>query len=372
MISQASTSIKAATMLASSALLFLTGCNWDSHADTAAPYLHRVATGQVTLQSEYQVDREFAGEVQAGQSSRLGFEFPGQVAEVFVDVGDTVTAGQELARMDTRLLDSERDELQARRAELEAELDTAERNFQRVRSLQAERLASERELDELRGRTRVLQASLQRVDAALQANKVRLEKSVLRAPFPAEVAERMVDSGVVVAAGTPVVALVQDEVREVHAGVPADLAEALQSGETVVVRAQGRSITGTVIGRGPVVDAATRSRTVRLAVAEDWSPGTLAYAAIPVPISTAGAWLPDTAVTEGARGTWVVYVAVDQGDLEAVLETRSVVVHHANRGELFVSGALQDGDLVVTAGLHRLAPGQRVLTGEPLRIAATD
>ena len=50
MISQASTPIKAATMLASSALLFLTGCNWDSHADSPALYFLCFATGYVTLQ----------------------------------------------------------------------------------------------------------------------------------------------------------------------------------------------------------------------------------------------------------------------------------------------------------------------------------
>jgi RND family efflux transporter MFP subunit len=372
MIIRPGTAIKTTAALAAATSLFLSGCDWDSHADTATPYLHRVDTVTVEVQPDYRLEREFAGEVQAGQSSRLGFEFPGQVAGVLVDVGDTVTAGQALARMDTRLLETERNELQARRGELEAELDTAVRNLERVRSLQAERLASERELDELEGRTRVLRASLQRVDAALQANTVRLEKSVLRAPFPAQVAERMIDAGVVVAAGAPVVSLVQDAVREIHAGVPSELAATLRDGEVVSVRAGGRTADGIVIGRGPVVDAATRSRTVRIAVAEDWSPGTLAYVGLGVPVQTTGAWLPDVAVTEGARGTWVVYAAVGQGDREAVLESRSVVVHHARGGDLYVSGALQDGDEVVATGLHRLAPGQRVLTGEPSGLAAVD
>ena len=366
--------IKTITALAVAAVssLLLTGCNSDSLADTAVPYLHRVATVPVAMQPGYRVEREFAGEVQAGQNSRLGFEFPGQVAVVLVDVGDAVDSGQELARMDTRLLESERDELLAQRAELEAELQTAERDLARIRSLQAERLASERELDERVGRARVLEASLQRVDAALQANRVRLDKSTLRAPFPAVIAERMVDAGVVVAAGAPVVELVQDAVREVHAGVPDELAVNLRVGDPIPVRAGAVRVQGAVIGRGPIVDAATRSRTVRVAVDADWPPGSLAYAALGVPVDTAGAWLPDTAVTEGTRGTWVVYAAVDEGDREARLEARSVVVHHASGERVFVSGALADGEPVVATGLHRLAPGQRVLTGDPEALAAAD
>ena len=49
-----------------------------------------------------------------------------------------------------------------------------------------------------------------------------------------------------------------------------------------------------------------------------------------------------------------------------------LVVHHARGAELFVSGALQDGDPVVATGLHRLAPGQRVLTGDPSGLAAAN
>lgn len=372
MINGVSSMIKATVVTTAIAGLLMSGCNWDSRADLAPPYLHQVVTVAVETQPGYRVEREFAGEVQAGQNSVLGFEFPGQVAAVLVDVGDAVSTGQELARMDTSLLISERDQLSAQRSELEAEYETSRRNLERVRSLQAERMASEREFDELSGRVRVLEASLQRIDAALQANQVRLDKSVMRAPFPAVVAERLVDSGVVVAAGTPVVALVQNAVREVHSGVPADLAESLQAGDAVAVGNEVASSEGTVIGRGPLVDAATRSRIVRISVPGDWSPGTLAFVSLTVPVEKTGTWLPATAVTEGTRGTWVVYAAVDQGDGEAILEARSVVVHHARENELFVSGALSTDDRVVAAGLHRLAPGQRVRMGESPQIAAAN
>ncbi len=97
-----------------------------------------------------------------------------------------------------------------------------------------------------------------------------------------------------------------------------------------------------------------------MAIEDDWAPGEIAYLIVGVDIEMSGAWLSDTAVTEGARGTWVVYAAVPQGDGRAMLESRSVVIHHAVAGRLYVSGALYDGDQVVVGGLHRYAPGQRV------------
>ena len=361
----------AAFLLAVSSVAALQGCGRESRADaTASPYLHRVETAPVRLQPDYRIEREFAGEVQAGQSSRLGFELPGQLEALTVNVGDTVTAGDLMARLDTSLLESERAELTAQRAELQAELETTQRNLERIERLRTEQLASERERDELQGRTRVLQASLQRLDAALQANRTRFEKSELRAPFDAAIAGRLVDLGVVVDAGQPVFQLEQSGVREVRAGVPVALADTLGNGQSVRIRVGQNVTSGQVIGLNPVVDQATRSRTVRVRVTEDWAPGDLAYLQFEVPVATTGAWLPDSAVTEGARGTWVVYAAVDAGDARWRLETRSVVIHHARRNELFVSGALNDSDRVVSGGLHRLAPGQMVRVTEVPALAA--
>ena len=280
-----------------------------------------------------------------------------------------MVAGQLLAQLDTRLLEAERNELAAQRAELQAELETAQRNLARVEKLQSERLASERELDDLAGRTRVLEASLQRVDAALQANSIRFEKAELRAPFDAGIAQRLLDSGVVVNAGQAVFSLVEADVREVRAGVPAAIANRLNLGDAITVRADSVVAEGQLIALGPVVDQATRSRVVRVRVAGNLRPGGLAYLQIGVPMDQRGAWVPDSAVTEGVRGTWVVYAAEDVGDARARLEARSVTVHYARENDLFVSGALIQGDQIVTSGLHRLAPGQLVRTGEDKLIA---
>lgn len=351
-----------ALVLAAGGLVFFSqGCSLDSRADSLTePYLHRVETSEIRFEPGYDVLREFAGEVQAGQSSELGFEFPGQLLELYVDEGESVVAGQLLARMDTGLLQAERDQLTAQKAELQAELETAQRNLERVEKLQSEQLASERELDELKGRTRVLQASLQRADAGVEANGIRMAKSELRAPFSASIVQRFLDSGVVVSAGQPVFSLVDAGMREVRAGVPAAIADRLNIDDSVWVLVGEKQIEGRLIAKGPVVDQATRSRVVRVWVADDLPPGGLAYLQIAVPNEQRGAWVPDSAVTEGARGTWVVYAVIDSGDNRAHLESRSVVIHHASENTLFVSGALDDGERVVTSGLHRLAPGQLV------------
>lgn len=348
----------------------LQGCGADSHAaQDSEPYLHNVATHVVSLQPGYLLEREFAGEVRAGQASELGFELAGQVTDLLVDEGDEIERGQVLARLDTNLLESRRDELAAQLEELRAERDTTRRDLERVERLSTENLASERERDNLAGRVRVLEASLDRVAATFEANEIRLAKSELKAPFHSRIAQRHVDSGVVVDAGTPVFTLVESGAREVRAGVPLSIADTLAVGDSIEVRAGDDLVDGQVIQVGAVVNQATRSRAVRVAVDEAWAPGEIAYLKVGVEIDTSGAWLPDSAVTEGVRGTWVVYVAKPEGDGRAVIESRSVVIHHASAARVFVSGALHEGDQVIAGGLHRLAPGQPVRTTPSARIA---
>lgn len=348
-------------------VLLLVACDWESQADNATPpYLHRVSVQAVHLQDQFDVEREFAGQVESRQNPTVAFELAGTLSELLVNEGDAASAGQVLARLDTQLLDAQRQELEARADEINTELSLAQRNLARIERLEKEQLASERERDELSSNVRLLQASLQRNQAALDGNRIRLEKSELRAPFDAGIQLRLADEGTVVAAGAPVFNLVETGLREVRAGLPVHLANQLTIGERLPIRVADQRTTGELIAIGAVVDQSTRSRVVRFIVNADWAPGELAYITVSEPMEqSAGAWLPDTAVTEGLRGSWVVYVANPSGDQQATLEKRSVTVHHAANGMLFVSGALSDNDLVVSSGLHRVAPGQQVRLNTP-------
>ncbi len=353
--------VAAAAVLGLSGVIAIQGCGTDIQASQEEEsYLHVAETQPVRMQSGYVLEREFAGEVRAGQTSDLGFELAGQITELLVDEGQDIRHGQLLARLDSRIVLAQGDELDAQLAELDAELQTVRRNLERAERLRGDNLISERERDNLAGRVDVLNASLDRVRAAREVNEIRLGKLELRAPFDSRIDRRHVDSGVVVEAGSPIFSLVESGAREVRAGVPVSMAERLHPGKAVEVRVGRKVSVGHVIHLGPVVNQATQSRFVRIAVEDPWSPGEIAYLLIGVNIEMAGAWVPAAAVTEGVRGTWVVYAAMPEGDSRARLESRSVVIHHAAGGRLYVSGSLSDGETIVSGGLHRLAPGQRI------------
>ncbi len=77
--------------------------------------------------------------------------------------------------------------------------------------------------------------------------------------------------------------------------------------------------------------------------------------------STAGFWVPITALTDGVRGTWNVYTldTVENSDLYT-LNNHPVEVLHAEEDKAFIRASLDTGQLLLQSGLHRLVPGQIV------------
>ena len=114
----------------------LVGCGETTQAQPAAePTILTVETLVLTQSNSYAVQREYVGVVRAGQQANLGFELAGKVEEILVDVGDRVTKGQPLIRLDTQLLETELSQLKAQSEEVKAQLNLVAANLKRQRSL---------------------------------------------------------------------------------------------------------------------------------------------------------------------------------------------------------------------------------------------
>jgi RND family efflux transporter MFP subunit len=191
--------------------------------------------------------------------------------------------------------------------------------------------------------------------------EIRLDKSVLRAPFAGQVARRTIDTGVTVAAGQPVLRLLQDDRRLVRIGLPTWIDP--RTHLDVQVEVAGQPVPAELNAVRPDIDPATRTRPVLYAI--DAMPGVAfgATAALHVEqrISEPGAWVPVGALREGLQGVWTVLVV----DAEGVVRQTGVEVQHVEAERAFVTGAFKDGARLVEAGPHRVTPGQRVrVTGE--------
>lgn len=343
-------------------MILLTGCNVES-STAIETYHQQVLPLTVEQLGELPVSRRFSGLIKTTQRSDLGFELGGKLAQLNMHEGDRVEAGQVLAALDTTLLSIERRELQAQKAEAKASLKLVKANLERQRTLEKDGYASKQRRDELLAEKGVLEASLQRLNASLEANSIRVEKSHLKAPFSGVISERYFEAGTVVATGTPVFRLIQTDVLEAHIGVPKAMARQLELGSLQKVYVGGVGRQATVIGIGSDLKAGTHTATVRLQLGSktEFFPGDLVELELSDSIKQAGYYIPLSSLTEGLRGLWNVYALVlDEPTGLYRLETRDVQINYADDNKVYVQGALESGDQIVASGLHRLVPGQLV------------
>lgn len=231
--------------------------------------------------------REVTGALRSPRRSLLASQQSGLVIDLKLDEGDAVTAGQVIARLDTRLaeLTVTREEATtlAKRGsvtEREAQLEKVKRDQSRVEELVAKSSAGPLEADDARTNVKLAEARLAQAKADLTTAEggLALAKESLRqmsvvAPFAGRVAKRWTQVGQWVQAGDGVVEIVALDTIEARLDVPENLlARLLEAAPSVVPSTTQPPSAGDTKGGGTVGSAATaRAIVVRVrALNEDF------------------------------------------------------------------------------------------------------
>lgn len=338
--------------------LSLAGC--DEAAEAPEPPIRPV---RVTTVAEATTTQRLSlsGVVEAQTEVALAFRIGGRMVERAVDVGDVVTAGQLVARLDSA---DEENALRAARAALaaaESQLFDARANFARQEQLLERGFTTRQRFDEAR---RILDTAAAQVDSAtaqLDIALTRVADTELRADAPGAVTARGAEPGEVVQPGMMIVRVARDDGRDAVFDAPeAMLRIAPRNPEVMVALSLDPSITATGRVRevAPSADAATG--TFRVRVGLDSPPEAMRLGSVVIGSILAGGAggmpLPAAALTRdgGAPAVWVVDPAT------STVSLRQVEVARFGPGEVVLSGGLAPGEVVVTAGVQALRPGQQV------------
>jgi RND family efflux transporter MFP subunit len=266
-----------------------------------------------------------------------------------------------LARLDTRLLDAERQEIQASLLQTQADVDLATSTLKRNLELKKSGYVSEQLLDENRGQLMSLEAAKQRLQASQHANQLKLDKSKLLAPFDGTISQRQHNLGEVVAAGSPVFTLVGNVNPEAYIGVPVAIANQFAPGQEVHIRVQDQTFIAQIAGMSAEVNPISRTLQLRISLPKDARVinGEIAYLHQRQEVAQAGYWVPISALTDGIRGLWNLYLVTANSD-EAKIERRDVEILYTTQDRAFIQGAIQANENYVSQGLHKLVVGQVV------------
>ncbi len=326
-----------------------------------------VATLRVRYQESYETTVAFTGRIRAAAVSRLAFEQPGRILAIPLREGDRFAPGDILARLDDSRLRAEEEAAIARLKEAEADRDLARQTVRRSRALFKAGHVSRQRLDEAEARLHASEAAVKGAQAQLRRIRVALAQTRIRAPFAGIVTRRLVDEGTVVAAGTPVLAVMTtDGPVEALVGLPEAEADHLVIGRRYLVRLEdGREIEAGLAGLVPQLQPGSRAVVARLAlpVAVAVPDGALVSLLLTRRVPMRGFWLPLEALTADLRGLWRVYALeedAERGWPYARVRFENVQILHASGDRVYVTGTVRDGARLIATGLHRVVPGMLV------------
>ena len=298
------------------------------------------------------------GSINAWQDVIIAPEVGGyRVAEVHVDVGDRVTAGQILVELSTGLLMAEVATRQAQLKQREAELLNAEASLRRGESLAAMDSLAEADLDRLKSEALAAEALLESAQADLETSMLRLEFAHVKAPDHGVITSRTVTVGQIAQAGGEMLRLLRQGRVEWRGEVPESQLAALKTGQTVTITtADGSVITGRIRTVAPTISNVSRTALiyVDLESSEQVRPGMFARGAIEIGRSM-GFTVPLQSLVSADGYSYVFVVGHDR-----VVERRRIETGAVSDDDIEVLSGLESGDRVVERGAGFLKDGDLV------------
>ena len=286
------------------------------------------------------------GQIEALQSIELRPEVEGRLARILVREGSRVRQGTPLFKIDDA-------ELRAQVAQVEAERDLARQSLTRTRDLLSQKASSQAELERA-------EATMRSSEAQLELLKVRLDRTVVRAPFAGVMGQRLVSLGDYVTSDTRLAALQTVSPQRASFQVPERYAEQLKGGQQVTFRVAalpGREFSGNVDFIDPIVQLPGRTIMVKARVPNprgELQAGMFIEARLATAVRPNAVVIPEDAILP-LQGTNFVWVVTD-----GKATRRQVQLGVRTPGFVEVKSGVENNEQVVVGGQERLAEGAPV------------
>ncbi len=343
---------------------------------------------------------DLSGTLISPDQAKVSSEVAGVVRDVLFEIGQEVTVGQQLVKLDTTELNLalQRAESTLRQAEAQLGIDPARGNQipadeqvsavrtaaanrddaraqeKRAQELIAKGLMSKAELDTVQTRVKVtdaayqtaienvqaLKASLQDRRAAVELARKKLNDAVIKAPVAGAIAERTVQVGEYIRENTPVVTIVRMNPLKLKTAVQEKYANKIHQNQTADFKVEPYPedmFHGKIAYISPAIDQGTRTFAAEILVdnpARKLKPGFFAQGQIQVGVDEGIIAVPEETVSILA-GVSSVYV-VDNG---VVKQTTVQLGEHEGKFIEVLSG-LKGDEILAASNLNELVSGTRI------------
>jgi RND family efflux transporter MFP subunit len=290
-----------------------------------------------------------SGPVKAINSAFVKARVAGELQDFLVREGDSVKAGQVIARIDNTEYQARLRQAQQQAQSAKAQVDIAQRTYDNNRSLVDQGFISKTALEISASNLVASQASYQAAQSGADVLQKSLDDAVMRAPITGQVSQRLVQNGERVAVDARLVEIVDLGQMELEASLSAEDASRVRLGQSEQITMEGsdQSVTAKVVRVNPNTSAGSRAVVVYLALA----PHPLLRQGLFVQggLSTGSRTSPALPITAVRTDKPVTYVQIIVGDK----------VEH----QPVVTGFIGDVKGQAMVEIIGLPPGTRALTG---------
>lgn len=312
-----------------------------------------------------------AGTLFAKDEATLSAEVEGQVEKTLVEFGDQVKVGQELALVNTTTYEAQLQQANAALARIKANAQNAELELKRVQELIKSSIAAESELDKAKAEAEQARAEVLGAEATSTLARLNLDRSRVKAPFEAAIAERIASAGDFLKVGTPLFRVVNDRTLKYIVQAPEKYAGEVKKEQPVVFYVDAypdKPFEGKVFLISPSVNTTTRSFAFGALVPNDrrqLKANSFARGELVLERNRPTLMVPLDAVQNFAGVTKIFILE------NGASRTREVQVGRIKDGYQEVLSGVKEGEVVITSGTTKLYDGAKVRVKEAAHAKST-
>ncbi|KJY76339.1 efflux RND transporter periplasmic adaptor subunit [Vibrio nigripulchritudo] len=212
--------------------------------------------------------REFTGTVIADQKAQLSARVTAKVVEVLVDIGDSVTKGDVIMRLESDDLDARVQQTEQGLSSAQANLNAARKEFKRISELVERKLLPQSEFDRVESQLKTARAIFKQAQAAVKEAETTFGFSIITAPFDGVVTQKPVNEGDTATPGALLVSLYNPESLQLEVNISESLITSIAVGDQLNFNLPTSRHTGraNIVEISPSADQSSRSFLVKLAL----------------------------------------------------------------------------------------------------------
>ena len=303
----------------------------------------------------------YSGEVKGRFESQLSFQVGGKIVKRNVQLGSSVGAGDVLMEIDAKDVTQTVNSNSAQVYSAQSQVRLAENNFNRYQKLYESGAVSEAQLDQYKSAYDVAVANVRQASAQYVQGSNQLNYSDLYADKAGVISSITTEVGQVVTAGQSVITIIQDGEKEIEINIPENRIDELRKASQIKVTfwaLPSVNVDAVVREIAPMADKSSRTFKVRVSLINPPQQVKLGMTSA-VAVENMGnqqvaAYIPLASIYQqgDVPGVWVVS--------NNSVTLRFIKIGAFADGKVQVLEGLQNGDVIVTAGVHKLKEGQEV------------